>query len=173
MKMKEQLLLEHSKANSSLIRDFVGTDVRRFENLLELFESDEYRIAQRAAMVISACLDKNPKLFEAYKERMLRHLFLSDQNVPVKRNTLRIFQFMSIPLSLQSQLFDYCLGKLYLTDEPIAVKAFAMQVACNIVKDYPELRPELEEAIYLNLENNKAPGILSRGKTVLKQLAKL
>lgn len=173
MDIKEQLLLEHSKANSSLIRDFVGTDVKRFENLLELFENKEYRISQRAAMVISACFDKNPQLFEPYKARMLKHLFQSDQNVPVKRNTLRIFQFMSIPEHLQSELFDYCLGKLHLNDEPIAVKAFAMQVACNIVKDYPELSSELEDAIYLNMQNNHSPGVLSRGRNVLKQLAKL
>lgn len=173
MIIQEQLLVEHSKANSNRIRDYIGNNPKRFRILIDLFKGDEYRISQRAAMVISACYDKNPSLFEPFKEELIKNILEKEPHIAVKRNTIRILQFMEIPDQFKAKMFDYSLERLYSEDEPIAVKAFAMQVAYNLCASFPELKKELEEAIHLNMENADSPGIRARGRTILKKLAKL
>lgn len=173
MNIREQLLKEHSKSNSLLIYKYIGDDGSRFRELFELFLSDEYRVTQRAAMAVSACFDNNPNLLEPFKKELIANLLTHDSNVAVKRNSIRILQFMEIPEAYKARLFDYCLGKLYQEEETIAVKAFAMQVAFNLVKDFNELKEELKEAIHFNLEHAASAGVKARGKNILKQLQKL
>lgn len=173
MDIREQLLLEHSKQNSILIRDYIGKDKDRFNRLIELFLSDEYRVSQRTAMVISACFDRDAELFQEYRTILIRNLLDNEVNIAVKRNTIRILQFMEIPEKLEAPLFDLCLRYLEDRSETIAVKAFSMRVAFNICKQYPELRKELKTMIELNMEENKKAGIKARGSQILKELDQL
>lgn len=173
MNIRDQLLLEHSKHNSELIRDYIEEDQKKFRVLFNLFTGNEYRVSQRAAMVISACFDKSPKLVEPFKVELIDYLLTKSPNVAVKRNTLRILQFIEIPSSYQARLFDYALEALYSLKEPIAIKAFSMQVAYCICVDFPDLKMELEEVIHLNMKHSQKAGIHARGKNILKKLQKL
>ncbi len=173
MDIREQLLLEHSKANSCLIRDYIGEDKKKFEELLQLFLAEEYRISQRAAMVISACFDENPVLVNPYRAKLIENLLDREVNIAVKRNTIRILQFMEIPEKYKARMYDYCLAQLHSENEAIAVKAFAMQVAYNLCEDFPELKSELIEAIQLNLDTTDSAGVRARGKNILKKLNKI
>ena len=173
MDIRAQLLIEHSKKNSIKIRDYIGSDTSKFEELLNLFIGEEYRVSQRAAMAISACFDSNPDLVDPYRAQLIDNLLKKENSVAVKRNSIRILQFMDIPEKYQAGLYDYCLKMLAAEEEPVAIKAFSMLVAYNICKEYPELKNELEIAIYHNIEHNDSPGIRARGKSILKKLAKL
>ena len=56
MKLSETILKEHSKANCRRILIWVGDDQRRFDDLFDLFLSDEYRVVQRAGWPLSYCV---------------------------------------------------------------------------------------------------------------------
>lgn len=170
MNIREQLLIEHSKENSAKIRDYIGTDEKRFRELLYLFLHDEYRVSQRSAMAVSACYDAQPELVSKFRVEIIENLLHNDVSVAVKRNSIRILQFMEIPEAFQAPLFDYSLLMLYSEEEPVAIKAFSMGLASNLCEDFPELKEELKAAIELNMEQSDKAGIRSRGKNILKKL---
>ncbi len=90
----------------------------------------------------------------------------------VKRNTLKILQFVDIPEDLLGITADICFRLLNDGKEPIAVKVFAMTVIFNIVKKYPELNEELKISIEEQMPFASA-GFKSRGNKILKALLKM
>ena len=53
MKLREEILKEHSKAQCTKIVKWVGSNQQRFDELFDLFLNDEYRVVQRAAWPVS------------------------------------------------------------------------------------------------------------------------
>jgi hypothetical protein len=49
MILRDAILREHSKANTSAIVKWIGDDKQRFRGLMDLFLEGEYRVTQRAA----------------------------------------------------------------------------------------------------------------------------
>ena len=94
--IKKQLLVVHSKANSELIANDIDSDPFKFQVLIELFLGEEYRIAQRAAMVVAKCVDSYPELIRPHLDRMILNL-KNPIIAAVKRNTIRILQNIHIP----------------------------------------------------------------------------
>ncbi len=173
MIIKEQLLLEHSKANTQKITRFIGTDKNRLQQLMDCFFSNEYRVTQRAAMAVSDCFDQHPFLMQSHLERMINNLDTQNLHIAVKRNTVRIFQFVEIKLDLQSKFYDHCINYLMDSKEPIAVKAFSMGILYNICKEHPDLKTEVIPLLEDELEHTESAGIRSRGRNILKKLSKL
>jgi hypothetical protein len=173
MDIRKQLLEEHSKENSLKIVNYINDDEGRFETLFSLFLSDEYRVSQRAAMVLSACFDKNPYWFNKHLPTLIQNLDMNNLHVAVKRNTVRILQFVEIPEDQQVALFDHCINYLADAKEPIAVKAFSMQILYNICKEHPQLKTEVIPLLEDVLERNESAGIQSRGRKILKKLYQL
>lgn len=87
----------------------------------------------------------------------------------MKRNTLRVLQDYKIPEELSGLAYDQCFKLLQSPTEPVAVKAFCMQVLYNIVKNIPELKSELADAISKQMPNASA-GLKNRGEKILKKL---
>ncbi len=90
----------------------------------------------------------------------------------VKRNTLRILQFVDIPEDLLGLTAEICFSILNSAKSPIAFKVHAMSALLDIVKKYPELKGELKISIEEQMPFGSA-GFISRGKRVLKALEKL
>lgn len=173
MNIQEQLLIEHSKANSVLIRDYIGHDQKRLKALLKIFIGENGKATQRAGMVISACFDRDPELFNPFVTELTENLINNNPPLAVRRNTIRILQEMEVPDSHKSQLFDYCLLNLSNPDETVAVKAFSMQLAFNICKEFPELATELKVSIEDCMQWSDRPGIKNRASRILKKLEKI
>lgn len=173
MDIHKQLLDTHSKANTNLITSYIGTDSVLLDELMACFFKNEYRVSQRAAMVVSNCFDQHPILMQPYIEKMILNLESDHIHVAIKRNTIRILQFVDIPEMYQSQLFDRCLSFIRNRNEPIAVKAFSMTIVYNICKQYPELVSEVIPIIENEVNYTESKGIISRGKKVLAQLYRL
>lgn len=173
MNIRAQLLVEHSKKNTDAIRSYIGQERNLVKELFDCFFSDETRVSQRAAMVISAVFDHDPHLVLPYTEELIENLLNNSQHVAIKRNTIRILQFMELPESQTSAVFNHCLENIISVKEPIAVKAFSMTVLLNICKKYPELKQEVIPILELELERNESAGVLNRGKKVLKKLNQL
>ena len=173
MNIRAQLLITHSKPNTNKIVEYIGSNKDCLAELMDCFFSNEYRVTQRAAMAVSAVFDKSPKFINPYLSKMILNLENKDLHVAIKRNTIRILQFIEIPEKLISSLFDCCISYLLNKDEPIAVKAFSMGIVYNICKIYPELKVEVIPILEDIVEYSDSAGILSRGTKILKKLSQL
>lgn len=171
MNIKTKLLTEHSKENTLQIVNYIGHNPDRFGELMDLFFEDENRVAQRASWVMSQCTKEYPTLIIPYLEVMVDNLYNNVHNA-VKRNTVRIFQDIDIPESLIGKLADVCFKYLEDTKEAVAVRIFSMTVLYRICLREPELKNDLQLLIEEFLPHGTA-GFKSRGKKILKQLAKM
>lgn len=172
MNIREEILKENSKKQTLKVANYVGEDENLFAEVMRLFFANEYRVTQRIAAVVSVCFEKHPLLIKKYIESLLKNLEKENLHDAVKRNTVRIFQFIEIPKKLQGLAFQNCMNLLLSPDEPIAVKAFSMTVLANICKQEPDLRNELKIVIEELLPYGSA-GFKNRGIKILKLLEKL
>ena len=173
MNIKDQLLKEHSKANTKLIVNYISSSEELLSELMHCFFSNTYRVSQRSAMVVSYFFYLYPKMMEKYKKKIILNLKEDGLEVAIKRNSLRILQFQEIPENLTAPLFDCCLQYLIDRKEPIAVKVFSMTILYNCCKKYYDLKSELIPLLENELYHSKSKGIQSRGRKVLAQLRKL
>ncbi len=171
MDIRKALSKDHSKDITETIIHYVGNDSDRFTTLINIFLEGPYRITQRAAWPLSYCVIAHPQLIDSHLSKILKFVKKPDNHDSVKRNTVRFLQFIEIPKRYRGQVVDMCFG--YLTDpkEPIAIKVFSMTVLFNLVKEIPELKNELRIIIEDQMPYGSA-GFISRGKKILKELAK-
>ncbi len=157
MDVREALLAEHSKSQTAKIVAFVGDDVERFSELMRLFVGPNYRVSQRAAWAVSNCIERHPSLVKPYYGTLFSQLGRGDAHVAVKRNVVRLLQFVEIPKRYKGRVFDACYNLFADVSEPIAVRCFSMTVAVSIAKDSPELMSELKAVAA------EHPGTMSAG----------
>ena len=172
MDLKSAILQEHSKQQALFIRDYIGENQILFDELMTYFFSEEYRVAQRAAWVVSHCVDQHPWLIQTHLENMVHYLKNENIHVAVKRNTVRILQTIEIPEDLMGSLVDYCFKFLLDPKEAAAVRIFSMTILYNICKKEPALADELRIVIEEFMPHSTA-GFKSRGKKILKGLQKM
>lgn len=175
MNIFEQLEKQHSKENSLNIMNYIGKNNARFRELMDCFfaETQDYRVPQRAAHVVSVCYDKHPEMILPYIPKLIECLMNPPLKGPHKRNILRILQYGNIPEESMGKVYDKVFEWMMNPKEEIAVRAFSFTVLYGITQTYPELKPELKSAIEMVLEEeNSAPGIQSRGRKTLQLLQK-
>jgi hypothetical protein len=171
MKLRRALLKEMSKANTVEIADSIGANQADFDRLMAIVLSDDNKVAQRAAWVMSHCADSYPWLVEKHVEALLLNLRLTAGDA-VKRNSLRVLKNVDIPEIHMGIAADLCFGFLNSTREPIAVRVHAMVVLLNIAKRFPELGNELKQTIKAHMPYGSA-GFKSIGRKTLNTLSKM
>lgn len=171
MNLVEIILKEHSRLMRDRVVGYVGNSPVRFAELIEVFLKGPYRVTQRAAWPISYCVMQHPELIKPHLSRVLKSLEAPAAPTAVKRNVVRLLQFIDIPKSLQGRAATICFGYLADKKETIAVRVFSMTVLANIAKQQPELKEELKVIIEDQLPYGSA-AFRSRGQAVLKQLAR-
>ena len=169
MNLVQTLAKEHSRAQCDRIVKYIGEDAGRFNELVQTFLDGPYRITQRAAWPLRYCVEYHPQLIQPHLKAIIRHLKTPGLHDAVKRNTVRILQFITIPRSLQGRAAAICFDLFRNTEEPVAVRVFSMSVLARIAHDQPELKSELKILIEDHLPYASA-GFLSRARKVLKQL---
>lgn len=150
------------------IVNFIGNDPEKFEVLMNLFLYDSYRVGQRSAWAVNYCATRHPHLIKPYLNKMIDYMHQT-VHVAVKRNTLRLLQFIDIPEKLSGKIANICFEFLQSKDEPVAVKVFSMSVLAKICKTHPDLKNELKIIVEEQLPYSTA-GFLSRAKKILKEL---
>jgi hypothetical protein len=168
MNLAEELLREPSNEQASPIVRYIGNDPDRFGALMEVFFGGPYRLTQRAARVMNYCVEAYPALIIPHLELLIA---FSRQPRPdaVKRNTLRLLQYVDIPAQWQGEVIDLCFTMLGNAGEAVAIKAFAMTVAGNICRQHPDLVNELVFLIETQLPYQSA-AFRSRGRKFLGSL---
>ncbi len=157
------------KKQKDRIVHYVGHDPKRFAALVDVFLQGPYRVTQRAAWPLGHCIERYPGMLKPHFRKILAQLGKKNIHDSVKRNTLRMLQFVHIPKAHQGITTDLCLTFLADSKEPVAVRVFAMTVLANISKEVPELKNELIPLLEDQLPYASA-GFISRSGKVLKQL---
>lgn len=170
MNIREEILAEHSRKQGLKIAGWIGNDKKRFSRFLDLFLHDEYRVVQRSAQVLGFIADEHPELIEQNIHKIVNRLFDDNIHVAVKRNVVRILQFVHIPEDLHAKVMNTCMDYLADPNETVAVRVFSMTVLTNMTKQYPEIKTELSAVIQTRLKDVKG-GLKVRARDVLKQLA--
>ncbi len=170
MDIRQALLKEHSKKQAARIQGYISNSPERFNELFNLFMDESYRISQRASWPLNLCVEQHPELLDPYFKKLLKKLKSPGLPNAVKRNTLRMFQFVTIPKNAISETYTLCLDLLQNVKEPIAVRVFAMTVAAHIALEIPELKRELLLAIEEQLPHASA-GLISRSRKIIKLLS--
>lgn len=172
MKLREEILKEHSKAQCTKIVKWVGGNQQRFDELFDLFLNDEYRVVQRTAWPIGFAVMAVPALIQPHWKELISKLKEPGVHDAVKRNGVRLMQDLDIPEVFHGDVMDICFNFLESPKEAIAIKAFSMTVVANLAKHYPEIKTELKLIIEDQLPHQTA-GFKSRAKKILKQLERL
>lgn len=166
MDIRQALLAVHSKQQAVTIVEFIGDDPKRFAELMKLFFGGEYRLTQCAAWPMSYCVERHPELIRPYLPKLLDCLERDDQHDAVKRNVLRLLQYIEIPKRLVGKVYSRCVDLIDDAYQPIAVRAFAMTVAARIAKSEPDLLNELRLIVRKHLPHSTA-AFRARAKQIL------
>lgn len=161
------LSTDRSKAAKDRIVSDVQDDPEKFAKLFFLFRNGGGQISQRASWAVSYCAEKHPELIYPYCQEMVNYLGTPGIHDSIKRNILRIFQDIAIPVGLEESLLGLCFSYLLDKKEAVAIRVFAMQVLANLSEKYPEIRNESKVLIEDELPYAK-PAFVSRGRKILK-----
>lgn len=170
MDLRTEILAEHSRTQSLRIAAWIGHHPERFASLMQLFLGDDYRVVQRAAWVVSFVAERYPSLLTPHLPAMVASMEQEGLPVAVKRNVLRVLQYVPVPESLHGPVMNSCFAFLEDPLETVAVKAFSMTVLAQLAKAYPDIKNEIRLLIEAELENNPTPGIRSRARKALKEI---
>ncbi len=169
MDIREEALREHSKKQIQKIAKWIGNDPERFQQYLKLFLHDEYRVVQRISWVLSVLAEEHPAMVAKFLPKIIKRLDDEKIHVAVKRNVVRVLQFLPIPEKCEVKVLDHCLKYIADPNETVAVRCFAMTVAANLAGQYPELKREVSETIKSSMKST-TPGLKVRSRDVLKKL---
>jgi hypothetical protein len=110
-----------------------------------------------------------PDLIRGNLGILVKQLYRNDVHDAVKRNLLRLFQFVDIPARYHGRVAEICFHFLQDRREPVAIRVFAMSILGKLAVRYPALRGELKMIIEDNLPVAK-PAFSSRARKVLHQI---
>lgn len=171
MHIRDQLLVAHSRDNADLILDYLYAHPDRVAELMDAFLEDEYRVVQRAAMVVGDLGRAHPDWLQTYHSAMVAAANEA-KHPAVRRNVLRYFSELPLPQineATEGPLLDLAFRLTESPTEAVAIRVHAMQIVFNFCAKYPELKNELRDAIEGGMEDGSA-GFRSRGGKILVQL---
>jgi hypothetical protein len=169
MDLHKALLASQAKAQVNRIVNYIGSDAKRFDILVKLFLTGPYRVTQRAAGPLSYCIERSPHLANGKLGTLLSAADSRIAGDAVKRNVVRLLQFIEIPKRNHGRVVALCSRLLSSSGEPIAVRVFSMTVLSRLSKVYPELKEELKLVIESHLPL-ASPAFQSRARKVLKEI---
>lgn len=166
MNLRETILKEHSKKTTDKIVKWVGASAARFDELMHLFLTDEYRVVQRAGWSLSYCAIEHPEFVKKYFKEFFSLLKDEGAHPAVRRNILRLLPFVDIPKRFHGEAIDQCIRFLTTPGEKAAAKAFSLHVLEKMVKVYPEIAGEVVSIIN-DQWDREPPSFRSRARRFL------
>lgn len=112
MNLIKELKKDFTKATRDRIVKYIGDGPSRLEELVNVFLSSPYRNTQRAAWPLSYCVKAHPELIKPHLKRIILNLRKPGLHDAVKRNTVRLLQFIQIPKGLRGHVLDICFSYL-------------------------------------------------------------
>lgn len=170
MNLKEALLQEHSKEQTMRIVNYINSRQDLFDQLFSLFMDEEYRIVQRASWAVNFCVEHHPNFIHGHYEELI-HALKYPKHDAVKRNVLRLIQFVNIPEDYHGQFYDLAFSFASSTKEPVAIRVFSLSLLYDISKNEPVLLSELEELL-TDCARSDSAGMQARVRKIRKLISK-
>jgi hypothetical protein len=170
MDLKKRLDLGQSKTQTNQIVDYVNGIPIRFKELVEVFLNGPYRTTQRAAWPLSICVEKWPYLIDPHLKKILDSLQKPGSHDAVKRNTMRLLQFIVIPNRYHGKVTNLCFDYLQNPKVAVAIRVFSMTVLLNNSQSQPDIKKELKLILEDHLPFGTA-AFKSRATKVLRALS--
>ena len=158
-----------NKAQTCELVDYVNGKPNRFKELVDIYLKGPYRITQRAAWPLSIAVEKWPYLIDPHLKNILKFLRKKEVHDAVKRNTMRLLQFIELPKRFRGEVADLCF--MYLQDPKVAVaiRVCSMTVLQKVIQDQPDLKTELKMILEDQLPYGSA-AFKNRAMKVLRSL---
>jgi len=167
--LRAKILAQHSSAACQSIVKWIGSDQKRFDELFMLVNSGEKRLAQCASWPMSECVIANPHFADKHFSTLMKMLHNTQNHEAVRRNTVRLLQFATIPKKYHGQIMNDCFEFVSSPSEKPAVKADALTILHHLSKIYPEIKGELRTIIEDRWDLETA-AFRSRGRKILNKL---
>ncbi len=168
MNLIQTLEREHSITITNEIIHWIGNNQQRFDALMQIIYTAEYRIVQRASWPLGYIAANHPSLINKHYDKMLSLLDQPNQPTAVRRNLLRILdQIPEIKEAFHGTIMDACFRYIENPNEPIAVQAFALGILHKLSTQYPEIVPEILSIIEIRLPE-ASPALKSKAKKFYK-----
>lgn len=148
----------------------IAKDVESVDQLMDLFFDENLRICQSASWYVGIIAEVNDQVLYPYLDKMIINLHNPKHNAIV-RNTIRAWQFMTIPEDYSGEIYDICSAFINSPKEAIAFRVFSMTVCYNIGQDYPELLTELRAQL-VDCLNDESRAVFSRSRNIIKLIDK-
>jgi hypothetical protein len=173
MDIYQQLLKEHSKENTQLITEYIGSNPERYATLMRIFNGEGWVAVQRGAWVVSEAGMSYPELLIPHLDDLISAVE-APSHPAIARNGLKVIAESKVPLTEDQEGRVVQLSFELLADPkvPVAIHVYAMQCIANLLTVYPDLAIELKTLIEEGMEHG-SPGYRSRGGKILKQIAKM
>jgi hypothetical protein len=165
---QSQLLASMGRINTNIIVSTIGDNEVYFSQIVDLVLNGKPPLPMRAAWVVTVCLENHPEWLKSHFDKLVK--ILPHCNHPgTRRSILRSMSEAEIPRKWEGFLISHCFDWLLSPVEPIANKAFSMQILYNLSVKHPEISHELAEVIESQLPTG-SPGIRSRGTKIIALL---
>ncbi len=151
------------------IADSIIQQPNLVNDLWELIARED-EMAWRAAWTMEKINDKRPEMIHPFLNELIIRVEKTNKN-GLKRHFLKMISLQPLPEDLTGSFVDFCFKILLSSEEPIAVRAHAMQVLYNVCQMIPDLKNELIQSIE-SIQTDASAGIISKSKKLLKQLKK-
>ena len=167
-----ELLSDTSRLTAINAADIAIEKKEIIPDLIKLTFTDKYPISLRAANTIEKIDLQVPSLISPYYQKILNAL-PSFKVEGVRRCLLKIFT-RHIELNDEKKiclLINHCFAFISSPEEPIAIKAYSLQILYQISNKEPDLKNELIFAIQNQMDKNSQT-FKNLGNKILKKLYK-
>ena len=171
MDLATALMAEHSQAQAQRVAGWVKSNPTQLTASLDLVLGQNQMLSQGAAWAWSKLADEDPGLLRPHYGRLLKAFQRNQHYHPaVFRNTLRSLVGQPLPDDQQGEWYALCLTMVQNSQQPLAIRVHAMQIASELSASYPELQRELRLVLEVHLPDASA-GFRSRAQKLLKRLS--
>jgi hypothetical protein len=167
----QELKAEHTKIQATRIAAYAALNPKTIEDLILLMYHNNMRVAQRAAWPVCILGKKHPQLIEAHIQKLINGIE-NTAHPAVPRNCLRVLDTFIIPEAFHSIIIDKCFAMLQNNENPIAVRAFFIQLIINVAHLYPEIAFELQQLLEPSISYQSA-GMRSKYAHLQRVIGKL
>jgi len=167
MDVEKEILEVRSKTQVLKLVKWVGNDKMRFQQLMKYMIYGEDHLAKNSAWILGHSAELYPALATPWLQAMIKILQRRGVHDAVKRNVVRILQFVDIPHKFRGKVVNLCFEFISSLTEPIAVRTFSMSVLATIALEEPILRKEFE-IVVRQVFPYATPAFRARAKKYLK-----
>lgn len=170
MDIREALSRGHDREMRDKIIAYVGKDPKRMKVLMNCFFDKNLRINQRSAWPLGFIARKQPQLMKPYHQKMMSNLD-NPHHDAVIRNTVRIYEDIDIPESIEGELFERCYNYVADPKKAIAIRAFSLTILEKLTLKFPDLKNEVIDLIQEHAPHGSV-GFKNRANKILKRMRK-